>query len=188
MIYTRKDLKKWIDYEEKIYGVRGIRKVIGLIFPISERDVLYKHQRLLRKYEYFINSKKPILRFIYQIIVQRYQNKYFLHIPPNTCGRGLRIMHVGPILINQNAKIGENCVLHINTAIVAGGSNHEAPVIGNGCVLGVGSSIVGKTNLGNAIAVGANSLVNKDFVEDDITIAGIPAKKISNGGATKWNV
>lgn len=37
------------------------------------------------------------------------------------------------------------------------------------------------------IAIGANAVVNKNFTEENIAIAGIPAKKISNNGALEWN-
>lgn len=37
------------------------------------------------------------------------------------------------------------------------------------------------------IAIGANSMVNKSFIEDDITIGGNPAHKLKEGGSKKWN-
>ena len=37
------------------------------------------------------------------------------------------------------------------------------------------------------IAIGAMSIVNKSFHESGITIAGNPAKKISNNGSKAWN-
>lgn len=46
-INTKNDLKNWIEYERKKYG--GTASVIREVFPISEKDVLRKHQVLLRK-------------------------------------------------------------------------------------------------------------------------------------------
>ena len=40
--------------------------------------------------------------------------------------------------------------------------------------------IVGDVHLGNDIAVGANAVITKSFLEDKITLGGVPAKKISN--------
>ena len=97
-------------------------------------------------------------------------------------------MHVGPILINGRVSIGQNCVLHINTALVAGGTNDEVPHLGDGIVVGVGAVILGGVNIADNIAVGANAVVNKSFDESDIAIAGVPAHKVSNNGRTKWNV
>ena len=96
-------------------------------------------------------------------------------------------MHVGPILINGNAKIGKNCSIHINTSIVAGGIDSSAPTIGDNVVIGVGAVLLGKISIANNIAIGANAVVNKSFFEEDIAIAGVPAKKISNNGRSKWN-
>ena len=42
-------------------------------------------------------------------------------------------------------------------------------------------------DLRNGIAIGANSLVNKSFEEQNIAIAGCPAKKISNNGDSTWH-
>lgn len=96
-------------------------------------------------------------------------------------------MHIGPILINGRVRIGENCSLHINTSIVAGGTSDDVPCLGNGIVIGVGSVLLGGIQLADNIAVGANALVNKTFTEENIAIAGIPAKKISKNGSLEWN-
>lgn len=91
------------------------------------------------------------------------------------------------VLLNGRVRIGENCSLHINTALGAGGTNDDVPVLGDGIVVGVGAVILGGVHLANHIAVGANAVVNKDFLEENIAIAGMPAKKISNNGSLEWN-
>lgn len=51
-INCKKELIEWIEYESKKYPAGGgIRK----IFPITEPDILRKHQVILRKTEYFLN-------------------------------------------------------------------------------------------------------------------------------------
>ena len=162
--------------------------IINNIMLINEQAILIRHIILLRKTEYYTNTNKKIRALFFKIKLYRLQNKYSLHIPINTCGKGLKIMHVGPILINHKAKIGENVSIHINTAIVAGGTDNNAPKIGNGVVIGVGAVILGGIHISNNVAIGANAVVNKDVLEEDIAVAGVPAKKISNNGRTKWNV
>lgn len=184
-INSKKDLIEWIKYESKKYPTcgRGIRK----IFPITEADILKKHQVILRKTEYFLNTGKKMFFVIYKIRLSYFQNKYALHIPVNTCGKGLKIMHIGPILINGKAHIGMDCSLHINTALVAGGTNDDVPYLENGVVVGVGAVILGGVHIAENIAVGANAVVNKSFDQPDIAIAGVPAHKVSNNGRTHWN-
>lgn len=183
IIRNRKDLKDWLNYELKAYGKGGINN----FFCITEKQILRKHQILLRKTEYYTNIQRKIIALFYKIRLYKIQNKYSLHIPINCCGKGLKIMHIGPILINDKAKIGNNCALHINTAIAAGGVDNNAPEIGDGVVIGVGAVLLGGIKVASNVAIGANAVVNKDVLEEDIAVAGVPARKISNNGRTKWN-
>ncbi|MGM9551706.1 MAG: serine O-acetyltransferase [Clostridia bacterium] len=182
-INTKADLKDWLSYELPRYGKGGLKAFIGG----DECWILRHHQILLRKTEYYINSKNKVMYLIYKARLNRIQNKYTLHIPPNCCGRGLKIMHVGPILINQNAHLGEDCALHINTAIVASGLDSSVPVLEDRVVVGVGAVILGGVRIAKNVAIGANAVVNKDVSEENIAVAGVPAKKISNNGRLAWN-
>lgn len=183
-IMTKEMLKQWLEYETNIYGGCNL---IRDFFPITEKDILRKHQILLRKTEYYINTNNTIMMYIYKIRLYRLQNKYFLHIPLNCCGKGLKIMHLGPILMNGRVTVGENCVFHINTALVAGGVNDCVPVLGDGVVMGIGSVVVGDVHVEDNVAIGAHSVVLKDVTEKNICVAGIPARKISNNGRLSWN-
>lgn len=157
------------------------------MFPVSERDILGKHQVLLRKTEYHFNVGHKWIGNLYRLRLKKLQNRHSLHIPLNCCGRGLRIIHLGPILINGNAVVGKNCWFHINTALVAGGTNDDAPILDDGVVVGIGAIVLGGAHIAENIAIGANAVVNRSFEERDIAIAGVPAKKISNNGRTQWN-
>ena len=161
----------------------GIKRFV----PVSECYVLRKHQALLRKTEYHLNTGHRFVGNLYRFRLQKLQIKYGLRVPVNVCGRGFRIMHVGPILINGRATVGKNCVFHMNTAVVAGGTNDDVPTLSDGIVVGVGAVILGNVFLADHIAVGANAVVNKNFSESNIAIAGVPAKKISDNGSTQWN-
>lgn len=117
-INSKAELKDWLKYELKRYGGGNRFRFI----LVSERDVIKRHQVLLRKTEYHINTHHKIRTALYKIRLNRMQNKYGLHIPPNVCSRGLKIMHLGSILLNGRCEVGEDCVFHINTALVAGGT------------------------------------------------------------------
>ena len=181
-VQTKRDLREYLSAELQYYKVNP---VIYLL-QCNEAAVLRKHQILLRKTEYYLNSGKRIIGNYYKFQLLRFQNKYCLHIPINCCGKGLRIMHVGPILMNSRVTIGENCKIHFNTAFVAGGTNHDSPTLGNSVVVGVGATVLGGVTIADNVAIGAGAVVNKDVLEKSIAVAGVPAKKISDNGSANW--
>lgn len=106
-------------------------------------------------------------------------------IPINVIDKGLVIPHRGTIIINPHAVIGENCTIHAGVNIgAATGTKYDAPKIGKNVFIGPGVKIFGNITIADNIAIGANSVVNKSFHESGITIAGVPAKKVSNKSYT----
>lgn len=182
-IRTKAQLKDWLNCELPRYPIGKLGRFLG----IGEMAVLRKHQILLRKAEYYTNIGNLLLGGFYRMRLFALQTKHSLHIPMNCCAKGLRIVHLGPVLINGKAVLGEYCALHINTAIVAGGTNDLAPVLGKRVVVGVGAVILGGVQIADYVAVGANAVVNKDVPEQGVAVAGVPAKKISNNGSQEWN-
>ena len=187
-IQNKKQLKEWLDYEKKRYCVSNRPKDIFLtLTKSSENHILYALQRLLRKVEYYKNTGKNIRFAISKTLLLRKQNKYAIHIPINACGKGFRVMHVGPVLINKKVTFGENCSVHINTSFVAGGTNDDVPQIGNCVVVVVGAVVLGPVKIADCVAIGANAVVNKDVLEENVAVAGVPAKVISQNGTKEWN-
>lgn len=62
-----------------------------------------------------------------------------------------------------------------------GGGNAGVPSIGDNCVLGPGSKILGSVTLGDYVFVGANAVVTHNIPSNSV-VAGIPAKIISMNG------
>ncbi|WP_339839805.1 serine acetyltransferase [uncultured Maribacter sp.] len=145
-------------------------------------DYIWDFQKCLRKLEFYYNCKRSMLGKIYLIFLKiKFRKKSLklgFSIPANVFGPGLAIVHYGTIVVNPNAKVGSNCRIHPCTNIGASGGNPEAPQIGDNVYIGPGAKIYGNIQLGNNIAIAANSSVNKSFIENDIMIAGSPAKKI----------
>lgn len=185
-IQSYSQYKEWVTYELKKYQSSKFNFFLEL-FNITENAISRKHTRLLRKTEYYKNTGKKIRYKLLNIRLNAYQNKYCLHIPLNCFEKGLKLMHVGPILVNPNCVIGEDCSMHINTALAAGGVSDYAPVLGRGVVVGVGAVCLGGITIADYVAIGANAVVNKDVIEENIAIAGAPAKKVSNNGSKEWN-
>ncbi len=124
------------------------------------------------------------------VISKYYAFKYLIlsilcnfSIPINTFGKGLSIAHRGTIVVNGNAKIGDNCRLHTSVNIgTIPGVSYAAPTIGENVYIGPGVKIYGNIHIASGIIIGANAVVNKSFNEENVCIAGVPAEKISNIG------
>jgi serine O-acetyltransferase len=152
-------------------------------------DEIWKFQRLLRKIEYYKNCKKSIFWkipfFFNYFLFYHLSMKLGYTIHPNCCGPGLAIVHRGTIVINDAATIGANCRIHTCVNIGATSGQNEAPVIGNNVYIAPGVKIFGGVHIADNIAIGANTVVNKSFIEPNITIAGVPAKKVSENGSER---
>ncbi|WP_425411298.1 serine O-acetyltransferase [Microbacterium gubbeenense] len=105
-----------------------------------------------------------------------------ISIPPGVFGPGLSVAHHGSIVVNDNAKVGAWCRIHCGTNI--GISRGEAPYIGSFAYIAPGAVVYGGVSLGSRVAVGANSVVSRDAPEG-VTLAGAPAKVVSNDGSNR---
>lgn len=104
-------------------------------------------------------------------------------IPINTFGPGLKINHYGLIVVNGNARIGAFCDIHQGVNIGQHGADqHDVPTIGDNVWIGPGAKIFGRITIASRCAIGANAVVNRSFTDEDISIAGIPAKKVGDKG------
>ena len=187
MIKTKAELKDYLKCERSRY-LGSMSNVVYFLRLLGgfEDAILWHYQRSLRYTEYYKNTGRNIMYTFYRVKLNYLMLKTQIHISPNTCNRGLKIMHVGPIIINGRVRIGKNATIHVMTSFVAGGNNNDTPVIGDNVVIGIGSHVVGGVFLPDGIAVGAGAVVVSSFHEENITVAGVPAIKISNSGREKW--
>lgn len=184
MINSKDDYKFYKKADEIALGraeETGFRRRLLLSY-----DYVWKFERLLRKTEYYQNCATSSLGRTYynylNLSLHKLKTKLGFIIPTNCFGPGLSIGHVGTIVVNQAARIGCNCRIHA-CVVIAGGEVNNSPKIGNNVYIGPGAKIFGDITIANGIRVGANSVVNKSFLEPNITIAGIPAKKVSPKGS-----
>lgn len=190
MINTRKELKRILKLEKKLYFSSTINR-----FPIIDKyclesdKLLWRFQRLLRKEEFFYLKKRNTFCLIRYLMIHRRKNKLGarlgLSIPHSVFQEGLRIYHYGSIVVNGNARVGKNCKLHGNNCIGNKGVSLEAPIIGDNVDIGFGSCIIGNITLGNNLLIGANSLVNKSIDNDSdscVILVGSPVHKVVHHG------
>ena len=91
---------------------------------------------------------------------------------------GLVLYHGGPIVIHGKAKIGKNVKFHGDNCVGNNGIDDMCPVIGDDVDVGVGAKIIGGIKIARGIIIGAGAIVVDDFEEENIVIAGVPAKKV----------
>ena len=157
--------------------------------PRIFQDYIWRYERLLRKVEYHENcSNTPIDKLVClqaKYKLSQLSLKLGLLIPRNVFGPGLSIAHGGPIIVHPKARIGENC--RIDRCVSIGSIHYptDPPRIGNNVFIGPGAVLDGPIEIADGIAIGANSFVNASFRVPNITIAGCPAKKISDTGSIK---
>lgn len=182
LIKTRKQLKQVLSYEANLYHKRNTY----LFRPVlNELSISWKMVCLLRYEEYHTNANHLLRRLLYKFLRKLISLRFNVYIPLNTVSEGLMMYHPHNIMINAN-KIGKNFSIQFNCSLVAGGHNSSRPTIGDDVTLGTGVTILGNAVIADGIAIGANSLVNKSFLDPNICIAGCPAKKISNNGSSTW--
>ena len=175
MIKNKTDLKEYMEKDKIALEKKRKRpRIFG--------DEIWRFEIYLRKHEYYLNTGKNIIALIYYKM--RHHNlgvKLGFTIPCNVFKGGLRINHYGYIVVNDNARIGEFCDIHQGVNI---GANEEgkAAKLGDNVWIGPGVKIFGAVELKDNIMIGANAVINKSINESNITIAGVPAKKVSDHG------
>jgi serine O-acetyltransferase len=183
VIRTRADLSYYLSTDKRSLNIARKR------VPLLGEDI-WKFQIFLRKAEYYHNSTslpKPLRSALFAYYdYRRYRKGRTLGftIAINSFGPGLSIAHRGTIVVNHKARIGENCRIHVDVNVgVRNFFDEQAPVIGNNVYIGPGAKIYGDITIADGVAVGANSVVNKSFLEPGITVAGAPAKRVSAHGS-----
>jgi serine O-acetyltransferase len=179
MIKSKKDAREFIEEDAKANGYKWPLTMKNKILYVLNPRLRY--HVLLRKYELYYNLVQSgknyyiFHKFFYYYLFKKCGYKCGYSIAPNSFESGLCICHVGTLVVNNDAKIGKNCRIHVGVNI--GGYKNGVPVIGNNVYIGPGAKIFGGIHIGNNVKIGANAVVNKS-VPDDVSVAGIPAKII----------
>ncbi len=190
MICDKKTYKEYLSEDKKALKRKDP-------FPMPW-DYVWRFQRILRKSEYYANCKRgplgKIIGIFLKMRVRCFGVKCGFSIPENVFGKGLSIAHTGTIVVNPDVKVGDYCRLHVGVNIgTAAGDTPRCPTIGSRVYIGPGVKIFGEIQIADGVAIGANAVVNRSCLTPNVTIAGIPAKVISEKGsegllyAGEWN-
>lgn len=182
MINSKKELREYLAADKFALKRTGH-------FP-QFNDLIWQYQIALRKSEYYQNTMnkgfkliKIFLNFFWKYRKFKIGTKCGFFVPNNTCGKGLTLAHIGPVIINHKAKIGDYCRIHACVNIGEDFRTGEAPILGSHIFIAPGAKIFGNIVIGDWIAIGSNAVVNKSFKEENVSIAGVPAKIVSDKGA-----
>lgn len=90
-------------------------------------------------------------------------------------GPGLRLGHLGPVIVNGRARIGMNC--NISSGVTIGAANRGrlegSPTLGDRVWVGTNAVIVGRITIGSDVLIAPNAYVNFD-VPDHSVVVGNP--------------
>ncbi len=119
-----------------------------------------------------------------KMMLHRYKRGYGLLIPERVkIGYGSYLQHCFGTVINRNAIIGNNVNMGQMTTI---GSNVErAAIVGDGVYIGPGVMVVDDVTIGSGACIGAGAVVTRS-VEPNITVAGVPARQISDSSHPEY--
>ena len=181
---NKKELNEIIKKDKKLYYSNNKLKRLYEQITKQKNIQILKSIIYARKYRFYLENRKGFLnklRFLYYARANNLQSRKNNIELYGEFGENLKIYHSG-VIMNKEAKIGKNVKLHGLNCIGNKGNDKKAPKIGNNVDIGVGAIIIGDIKIADNIKIGANSVVTKSFLEEGITIVGVPAKKISGGG------
>ncbi|GHT38680.1 serine acetyltransferase [Bacteroidia bacterium] len=186
-ISTKEELKKILRFEKRMYiGERGFKSLLFDTYIVNDESVLvYKFLKMLRVLNYYHSKKSSSkwYKFLYYCEKRRKNKlgqKLGLNIGEFTFDEGLFIPHINDIVVNGEAKVGKNCILHGCNCIGRDGKSTDSPIIGDNVDIGFGASVLGGIQLGNNIKIGAGAVVTKSCLEDGVTLIGVPARIKNN--------
>ncbi|MBS0581181.1 MAG: serine acetyltransferase [Proteobacteria bacterium] len=150
----------------------------------------FRYSTLLRFYSYTVHAPWCQLgvRQLTVLALHRYTIRYGIDISRDaSIGSGLYIGHFGGIVVNEAVRIGNNCNLSHGVTLgrLNRGDRMGCPSIGNDVYIGPGAKILGRINVGDRAAIGANAVVVAD-VPADAVVGGVPARAISEQGSAGY--
>ena len=172
---NKKELNDMIAYEKlRTIGNMSLKHILKISLTRQAAWNRYKFVKYMRLANFYGNSVRGLY---YSYLRNKYANILNYEITGKNIGKGLTLLHNGPIVIHGSAVLGENVIFHGNNCIGNNGISDECPIIGNNVDIGYGATIFGNIKIADNIRIGAGSVVVSSFLEPGITIVGIPAKK-----------
>ncbi|HJD32849.1 MAG TPA: hypothetical protein H9912_13045 [Candidatus Eisenbergiella stercorigallinarum] len=182
MICDKKDLKEYLSCERTLYFEKGRSACFKAWLLGSKMYRIWQFLRTLRLAEYHKNQSGL---WHHAAFAWYHRRKYALgirlgfEIPENCFAKGLMIYHIAPIVVNEDARIGENCRITGNCCIGNTGADTPSPVLGSDVTLGWGCSVIGDIRIADGAVIGAGCVVVKNVEQKGAHVAGVPGHVLS---------
>lgn len=168
--YLKEDLKA-IHYKYKLFKPTSI-----LAYFFSYQYAYLWHYLLhLRNAEYLHNCKPSFwkLRYFFHSWRMRVQARKLgnIEIPINTLGYGTIFPHIGKIIINKEARVGNYCTLYPGVCIGKKGDGN-VPILGDYVFIGLGSKILGKVEVESGSIIAPNAVVLQSPKNQKVVLGG----------------
>lgn len=175
---AKSQLSETIKYDKQLNLVN--LSVLHIIHIILIDNFAWRRYRYIRNLRYASFCQSKFLKLWYTRRKNRLGGVLGFEIGCesfDSIGKGL-VLHHGSVVINAHSKIGEFCQFHGDNCVGNNGYSDDCPILGNNINVGVGAKIIGPVYLADGIKVGAGAVVVSSFYEPNITIGGIPARKL----------
>lgn len=162
--------------------------------PLTLRTFLFdpvaRFTVLMRLLEYLIATGRPaVIRLPLLFWYRRLSVRLGFSVAPGIFGPGLAIVHYGLLVIDPTTRVGRNCRIHAGVNIGGGAyfvdpaeAHKHSPRIGDNVYIGPGAKLYGPIVIGDDCVIGANAVVTKSFTDRGLTLGGVPARVIAEGG------
>lgn len=157
-------------YKSRLIYIWLTRSFLGVFVYRFERSLYLIFNR------YYTFVRLPFVPF--SQLLQSYSN-IEIHYKADIKG-GLKVLHpsVG-VVVSGKSIIGKNLILTGGNVIgVKRNCGVGDFVIGDDRHMGANATVIGPVVLGDSVTIGASACVNRSFVESEVVLVGVPAKKI----------
>ena len=172
---NKKQLKACLRIERSLnLGSGDFLHTIGKCICRESCWLRWQYIKYMRLAEY----SNGLIKYIYLRRKNLLGNKLGFEIWCKNIGKGLQLFHNGPIVINKDAVIGNNCSFHGDNCVGNNGFSLDCPVIGNNVNIGVGAKIIGDVVIADGCVIGAGSIVVSSVLEPNSIVVGIPGRAV----------
>lgn len=181
MIQSKEDLKEYLTCEKALYFGGEKTSLPVSFFLRSKTYRIWQYLWTLRHAEYHKNQKSIGNRIAFVFFHRR---KYILghrlgfEIPENCVGKGLMIYHIAPIVLNEDARMGNFCCIAGEFCLGNTGPGTGSPILGNGVNVGWGSCVIGNVKVADRVVLGAGCVLTHSVEKPGARVAGVPARII----------